>query len=49
MNKTNKSAVRKPLAIVVEIANQREQKVPPGKIRTYHPRKGWIITEAKNK
>ncbi len=37
--------------VIVEITKEpkvkKERPLPPGLVRTYHPRKGWIITEVK--
>jgi hypothetical protein len=43
-----KKGTKKP-PVIVEVASNRaeERPLPPELIRTYHPRKGWIITEVK--
>jgi hypothetical protein len=41
-----KKGTKKP-PVIVEVVEGREEKrpLPPEFIRTYHPRKGWIIRE----
>ena len=45
MSRYKKGANKPPIIVEVSDEPKKERPLPPGTIKTYHPRKGWIIRE----
>jgi hypothetical protein len=45
MSRYKKGTKKPPVIVEVAVETKNERPLPPNMVRTYHPRKGWIIRE----